>query len=156
MLRAFALYFQLANIAEQHHRLRRRRAYEHEGRIPHESLAEARTRLHDGGATSAEIDAALARLSVELVVTAHPTEATRLGVPRAHRRIVRLLCELDDPDLPPSSEAHVHDTFAEESRSSGRATRYGHSGRASPTRSARGCGFSSRACGRPRRACSRS
>src|SRR5258706_8640754 len=31
VLRAFALYFQLANISEQHHRLRRRRHYEHEG-----------------------------------------------------------------------------------------------------------------------------
>ena len=33
MLRAFALYFQLANTAEQHHRMRRRREYEHEGRV---------------------------------------------------------------------------------------------------------------------------
>ena len=30
VLRSFALYFQLANIAEQHHRLRRRHQYEHE------------------------------------------------------------------------------------------------------------------------------
>ena len=33
VLRAFALYFQLANLAEQHHRLRRRREYEREQRI---------------------------------------------------------------------------------------------------------------------------
>src|SRR4051812_28455231 len=45
VLRAFSLYFQLATLAEQHHRLRRRREYEHEKRIARESLAEAFARL---------------------------------------------------------------------------------------------------------------
>ena len=45
VLRAFALFFQLANIAEQHHRIRRRREYELEGRVPRESLADAFAQL---------------------------------------------------------------------------------------------------------------
>jgi phosphoenolpyruvate carboxylase len=114
LLRAFSLYFQLANIAEQHHRLRRRRAYEHEGRVPRESLADAFARLGHAGVGPAEIGAAVARMSVELVLTAHPTEATRRGTLRAHRRIAGLLRELDDPDLPPSAEARVHRDLAEE------------------------------------------
>ena len=42
VLRSFALYFQLANISEQHHRLRRRRRYEHEGRVPRETVVAER------------------------------------------------------------------------------------------------------------------
>lgn len=107
VLRAFAVYFQLANIAEQHHRIRRRRAYESEGRTPPESLADAEERL--GSLT----DAARAA-SVELVLTSHPTEATRRTVLRAHRRIAELLRELDTPELPPSAVARIHGRLAEE------------------------------------------
>src|SRR5512142_2061287 len=103
VLRAFALYFQLANIAEQHHRLRRRRAYEHEGRVPAESLKDAFARIEQAGVGEEELRTAVGSLSVELVLTAHPTEATRRGILRAHRRIAALLRELDDPELPPSA-----------------------------------------------------
>jgi len=93
VIRAFALYFQLVNIAEQHHRLRRRREYELEGRVPRESLRDALQRL---GAHPAP------RLSLELVLTAHPTEATRRTILGAHLRISRLLGELDDPLASPT------------------------------------------------------
>jgi phosphoenolpyruvate carboxylase len=114
VLRAFALYFQLANIAEQHHRLRRRRQYEHEGRAPRESLADAFTRLERAGASEDDLRAAADALSVELVLTAHPTEATRRTVLAKHRRIASLLHELDDPDLPRSALERVHRDLAEE------------------------------------------
>ncbi|HEY2936801.1 MAG TPA: phosphoenolpyruvate carboxylase [Gaiellaceae bacterium] len=114
VLRAFALYFQLANIAEQHHRLRRRRQYEHEGRAPRESLADAFAQLEQAGVSDEELRAAVARLSVELVLTAHPTEATRRTVLAKHRRIAALLHELDDPDLPPAALERVHRDLAEE------------------------------------------
>jgi phosphoenolpyruvate carboxylase len=112
VLRAFGLYFQLANIAEQHHRLRRRRSYELEGRVPRESLAESLARLDAAGVGRDEL--AAAPLSVELVLTAHPTESTRRGTLRAHRRIAVLLRELDDPDLPVSAVEDAHRRLAEE------------------------------------------
>ena len=114
MLRAFALFFQLVNIAEQHHRIRRRREYEAEGRVPRESLADAFAQLDRSGIDEAEIQAAGARLRVELVLTAHPTEATRRTVLEAHRRIAALLTRLDDEGTPLSERQRLEDALAEE------------------------------------------
>jgi phosphoenolpyruvate carboxylase len=95
VLRAFGLYFQLANIAEQHHRLRRRRQYAAEDQqAPRESLADAFERLSDIDAD--ELRARVSRLSLELVLTAHPTEATRRTILLAHLRVAELLASLDD------------------------------------------------------------
>ena len=47
VLRAFALYFQLANIAEQQHRIRRRREDAHAGRVARDSLERAFELLAD-------------------------------------------------------------------------------------------------------------
>ncbi|RDI74569.1 Phosphoenolpyruvate carboxylase [Gaiella occulta] len=112
VLRAFALFFQLANIAEQHHRIRRRREYEHERRIPNESLADAFVRLEGVGDDA--LREAAAGVSVELVLTAHPTEATRRTVLEAHRRIAALLAALDDAALPGSERERVEEALAEE------------------------------------------
>ena len=95
VLRAFGLYFQLANIAEQHHRLRRRRQYaaEDQQATPRESLADAFERLSD--IDDDELRARVSRLSLELVLTAHPTEATRRTYLLAHLRVAELLAALD-------------------------------------------------------------
>jgi phosphoenolpyruvate carboxylase len=114
VLRAFALYFQLANLAEQHHRLRRRGQYEHEERVPRESLADAFSRLERAGVTGAELDEAAGRVSLELVLTAHPTEATRRTILAAHLRLAGRLSELDDPRLPRSRREEIDAALAEE------------------------------------------
>jgi phosphoenolpyruvate carboxylase len=94
VLRAFGLYFQLANIAEQHHRLRRRRQYAAEDQpAPRESLAAAFERLRE--VDPDEVRARASRLSLELVLTAHPTEATRRTILLAHLRLAELLGALD-------------------------------------------------------------
>ncbi len=114
VLRAFGVFFQLANIAEQHHRLRRRRAYEQEGRVPRESLEAVFARLDAAGVTDEELAREAERVHVELVFTAHPTEATRRTVLQAHQRIAALLRELDDSELPGSHRARLEDALAEE------------------------------------------
>src|SRR3954466_9946740 len=75
VLRAFATYFQLANVAEQQHRIRRHRAYAHEERLVPESLGESFAQL--GDVPREEVSR---RVSLELVLTAHPTEAARRTV----------------------------------------------------------------------------
>lgn len=102
VLRAFGLYFQLANIAEQHHRLRRRRQYAAESHLPRESLADAFERLR--GVDADEVRARASRLSLELVLTAHPTESTRRTILLAHVRLAELLAALDAAAAKPEEE----------------------------------------------------
>ena len=112
MLRAFAVYFQLANLAEQHHRLRRRREDAHDGRILHESLDAAFAELGDLPAD--ELAARASETSIQLVLTAHPTETTRRSVLLAHIRIQEQLVVLDDPRVSPAERAQAEERIAEE------------------------------------------
>jgi len=109
VLRAFALYFQLANVAEQHHRVRRLRAYKLEERVPAESLEDSFARLD--GVPPAELER---RVSLQLVLTAHPTEATRRTVLASHLRIAALLAELDDPLLAAVRRSEIEASLAGE------------------------------------------
>jgi phosphoenolpyruvate carboxylase len=95
ILRAFTLFFQLANIAEQQHRVRRRRDVAREDGVPRESLADALARLREAGIGAEELAAVAQHVSLELVLTAHPTEATRRTILQAQARLGALLAELD-------------------------------------------------------------
>ncbi len=112
VLRAFGLYFQLANLAEQHHRLRRRREDAHDGVVARESLEDAFQQL--AAVPAAELVERAATTSIRLVLTAHPTEATRRTVLLAHIRIADQLVRLDDPRLAPDERAQVEERLAEE------------------------------------------
>jgi phosphoenolpyruvate carboxylase len=114
VLRAFGLYFQLANLAEQHHRLRRRRQYQRERQAPRESLDAALAELSAAGVSPEELAQTSGWCSLELVLTAHPTEATRRTVLAAHLRLARRLHELDDPDLSPVARDRIGNAIAEE------------------------------------------
>src|SRR5690349_23725977 len=94
--RAFAVYFHLANLAEEHQRIRNLRERDTGGEPVRESLAAAVAEVaHDAG--DEHVPELLGSLRVHLVLTAHPTEARRRAVVAALRRISGLLDLLDDP-----------------------------------------------------------
>jgi phosphoenolpyruvate carboxylase len=93
--RAFAVYFHLANLAEEHQRIRNLRERDTGGEPVRESLAAAVAEL-DREAGPEHLAELLGSLRVHLVLTAHPTEARRRAVVAALRRISGLLDRLDD------------------------------------------------------------
>jgi phosphoenolpyruvate carboxylase len=110
--RAFAQFLTLANIAEQHHRIRRRREYSRDpGHHPQPgSCADAFARWRAGGLSADAVAAAVQSLRIELVLTAHPTEVVRRTLLQMHRRIGDLLAVRDRSDLTPEeSEASLDD-----------------------------------------------
>ncbi len=104
--RAFAHYFQVVNLAEQHHRVRRRRDYDRSGAAQRGSFAELAPAAVQR-APRDRLDQLLATASIELVLTAHPTEAQRRTVLDKHRHIAALLDRLDR-EQPTPTEAHAH------------------------------------------------
>jgi phosphoenolpyruvate carboxylase len=103
LIRAFAIYFQLANVCEQVHRIRRRRDYLMDPGAPpqRESLDDAFSRLQRAGAPAEHVQQTLQELSIELVLTAHPTEPSRESVLQKQIEIARCLRTLDQPLLTP-------------------------------------------------------
>jgi phosphoenolpyruvate carboxylase len=105
LVRAFATYFEVVNLAERIHRIRRRRDYLRAASDPQEgSLAATVARLAASGVTPPQTAALLQRLRVEPVFTAHPTEATRRTLLEKEQVIGRLLVERLDPSRTPVEE----------------------------------------------------
>nr|WP_193165755.1 phosphoenolpyruvate carboxylase [Microbulbifer hainanensis] len=99
--RAFSQFLNLANIAEQRHR---ERLHRHHQRYPgdpdtDQSLRQVLAELKNADVGQEKILATLKELSVELVLTAHPTEVTRRTLIRKYDQIADLLTDLDRPDL---------------------------------------------------------
>ena len=91
--RAFATFLRLSNIAEQHHRVRRRRAYASgsEGGPQRGSFDAVVPGLLQSGIAPEALHDAAADLQIELVLTAHPTEVMRRTLLMKQRRIAALL-----------------------------------------------------------------
>ncbi len=114
--RAFAMFFQLVNLAEERQRIRTLRAREREasGGTVRDSLVEAVDTLRGQGLDEAAIDSRFARLHLTPVLTAHPTEARRRTTLLALRRCARLLERTEDHALGPAEHAEAMRSLREE------------------------------------------
>ncbi|WAC43336.1 phosphoenolpyruvate carboxylase [Pseudomonas sp. SL4(2022)] len=96
--RAFNQFLNLANIAEQYHRVRRRAPGEPE---PFEDniLAELLQRLSSNGHKGEALARQFGRLDIELVLTAHPTEVARRTLIQKYDAMAEQLAAGDHSDL---------------------------------------------------------
>ena len=116
IIRAFATYFRLINLAEQNHRIRRTRAYarDRRGTPQRGSLLAVLESVKDAGVTADAARAAIAGLEVTLTFTAHPTEAARRTILEKLYRIARRLEQRDQCRLTPREIADGRAAIREE------------------------------------------
>jgi len=103
--KAFALYFELTNLAETNHRKRRKRSKQVSGK--HEylpgSFAGTLQRMKAAGMSAADALATMRRVEIVPVFTAHPTEVSRRTILLKRQRIAEHLGAFDQ--LPLTEEA---------------------------------------------------
>jgi phosphoenolpyruvate carboxylase len=116
MAKAFAIYFELTNLAETNHRKRRRRAAQTSTELlaqPGSFLGTLR-RMRAAGITQPQALEWLAKIEVILVFTAHPTEVARRTVLFKRQRIAAELEQFDRlPLTQRESEQHEQAIIAE-------------------------------------------
>jgi phosphoenolpyruvate carboxylase len=113
--RAFSQFLHLANVAEQHHRIRRRRVRQgtplsapQPGSI--EDVFARLGRIVPGD----RLRTAVLALRVELVVTAHPTEMMRRTLQRKYAAIAAALADRDRTDATPRERERLREALARE------------------------------------------
>src|ERR1700687_3302042 len=104
LVRAFSAWFQVVNLAEKVHRIRRRRQYflKESARPQPGGVEDALRALKARGASLDEVLSLIGSLRIEPVFMAHPTESTRRTILRKQQRITQLLLDRLDPTLAPN------------------------------------------------------
>lgn len=114
--KAFAIYFELTNLAETNHRKRRRRA----GKLNSEqpplpgSFRGTLLRMREAKMTASQALDFLRQIKVVPVFTAHPTEVARRTVLLKRRRIARCLELLDRLPMSATEAAELENAIAAE------------------------------------------
>lgn len=93
VVRAFSAYFGLVNMAERVHRIRRRVDRLKSGEAQPGGLRAVLAGLAREGVDADTVEEAISRVTVEPVLTAHPTEAVRRTLLRKEQRIARVLVD---------------------------------------------------------------
>jgi len=101
IIKAFLCYFDLINIAEQNHRLRRRALIEWNSpdSVQPDSLNDLFSRFKERGIDERSLLETLHNLDIEVVFTAHPTEITRRTILLKQLEMAEYLHNRDHPPL---------------------------------------------------------
>ena len=114
--RAFSHFLTLANIAEQHHRVRRSRGYRLDASQPAQrgSVRDTFARLIAKGLSPEDLLKTVRDIQVELVLTAHPTEITRRALLQKTHAIDDILNQRDRADLTPLEQDGLKEALVRE------------------------------------------
>ena len=104
LVRAFSTWFQVVNLAERVHRIRRRREYFVADSVRPQpgGVQDALARLKVEGLQLEDVLKLIAQLRIEPVFTAHPTESTRRTILRQQQHVAELLLGRLNPTLTPN------------------------------------------------------
>ena len=109
VVRAFSYFSHLANIAEDQHHIRRRRAHLLAGSAPQRgSISYALDKLKQSGVQLDTVNSFFQQALISPVLTAHPTEVQRKSILDAEHDIARLLAQRDLPLTPKERAANLH------------------------------------------------
>jgi phosphoenolpyruvate carboxylase len=116
LIRAYSVYFDLVNLAEQQARVRanRLRTLQTDPRPLDESPEAALAELREKGCTAGQVRAILDRALIECVFTAHPSEARRRTVLEKLNAISRELNRIEYSVLLPTEKRESIATIAEQ------------------------------------------
>jgi phosphoenolpyruvate carboxylase len=118
VVKAFATYFALVNLAEEEERVSVLREREREASVEHrpmdETILAALNALKEQGSSADDVRNLLKRLLIMPVFTAHPTEAKRRTVLTKLNRLASLLHQLDFESPTPDERAHALERLREE------------------------------------------
>ena len=106
LVRAFSTWFQVVNLAEKVHRIRRRREYflRDSGRPQPGGVQAAFAQLKNEGLSLDDVLTLIGQLRIEPVFTAHPTESTRRTILRKQQHVAQLLLDRLNPTLSPNDK----------------------------------------------------
>ena len=111
LLQAYSIAFHLLSMVEQNTAIQQQRHTEGEhGLAAMQALwGQCLLQVRDAGVTPEQIAAALPRMRVELVLTAHPTEAKRTIVLEHHRRLYLALVKRENQMWTPYEQRAIRD-----------------------------------------------
>ncbi len=109
LTRAFTIFLELSNLAEDRQRVRvlhdrKRDAYSDPAT---ETIRAIIKQFHDKGYSSEQVQEYVNCARIELVLTAHPTEAKRRSIRRLLNDLRKLLNQQDNPDLLPEKRERI-------------------------------------------------